>query len=120
MHLARSMSYPSCRNCTVRAQGGSFEGVDSTAAGEEGQVGVLMTGTRPAKMDQNLSNDVQDKTADISGSGRKRLHGGIGLIVRCQGPSGSGVTYLERCSLWLNLAACPCPVLVLTTDFLLP
>ena len=32
-----------------------------------------MTGTRPAKMDQNLSNDVQDKTADISGSGRKRL-----------------------------------------------
>jgi hypothetical protein len=30
-----------------------------------------MTGTRPAKMDQNLSNDVQDKTADISGSGPK-------------------------------------------------
>ncbi len=24
-----------------------------------------------SKMDQNLSNDVQDKTADISGSGRK-------------------------------------------------
>jgi hypothetical protein len=24
-------------------------------------------------MDENLSNDVQDKTADISGSGRKRL-----------------------------------------------
>jgi hypothetical protein len=72
MHLARSMSYPSCRNCTLRAQGGSFEGVDSTAAGGEGQVGVLMTGTRPAKMGQNLSNDVQDKTADISGSGRFR------------------------------------------------
>jgi hypothetical protein len=72
MHLARSMSYPSCRNCTLRAQGGSFEGVDSTAAGGEGQVGVLMTGTRPAKMGQNLSNDVQDKTADISGSGREQ------------------------------------------------
>jgi hypothetical protein len=72
MHLARSMSYPSCRNCTVRAQGGSFEGVDSTAAGGERQVGVLMTGTRPVKMDQNLSNDVQEKTADISGSGRYR------------------------------------------------
>ena len=75
MHLARSMSYPSCRNCTLRAQGGSFEGVDSTAAGGEGQVGVLMTGTRPAKMGQNLSNDVQDKTADISGSGRLQTIG---------------------------------------------
>ena len=39
MHLARSMSYPSCRNCTLGAQWGSFEGVDSTAAGGEGQVG---------------------------------------------------------------------------------
>jgi hypothetical protein len=32
-----------------------------------------MTGTHPAKMGQNLSNDVQDKTADISGSGRKLM-----------------------------------------------
>ena len=72
MHPPRSVSYPSCRNCTVSAQGGSFEGVDSIAAGGEGQVGVLVTGTRPAKMDKNLSNDVQDKTADISGSGREQ------------------------------------------------
>ena len=52
----------------------------ATAAGGEGQAGVLMTGTRPAKMGQNLSNDVQDKTADISGSGRElRLGSAVAL-----------------------------------------
>ena len=60
-----------------------------------------MTGTRPAKMDQNLSNDVQDKTADISGSGRKLT---FGMLVVMSLPWGQAGVVASRLS-WASLAA---------------